>query len=117
MPHKWLTSLTPTRAWSMFVPNSVELFISFFHAEQTPVTDINEMCQIYAGDMLNETSKPYTLKQQEHLAGLFRQYIDDHLEKIGGYEKLQLFTKEEVEDIEEKLTKEVMSLLRSFKVE
>lgn len=106
---------TPEQAWEMFVPNGVALFISFFHAEGEPVTDIHEMCFLYARDSLNEIGRPYTLEQQRFLASLFLKYIETHIEKVGGYDKLNLYTVEEVEAIEDKATEDMFKALESYK--
>ena len=70
-PFNLIERLTPEQAWEMFLPNGVELFISFFHAESKSVTDIHEMSFIYAKDSLNEIGRPYILEQQRFLAKLF----------------------------------------------
>jgi hypothetical protein len=105
--------LTPEQAWEMFVPNGVELFISFFHADA--VTNIEEMCFIYARDSLNEIGRPYTLEQQTFLATLFLKHIKAHIEKIGGYDKLELYTVKEVEAIEDKSKEDMFKALEDYK--
>ncbi len=99
---KLIKHLTPNQAWEMFYPCEVELFISFFHYDAKPVYDLEEMCLIYAKDTLNEMRRPYTLEQKEHLANLFLEYINAYISKMGGYDKLVLYSEEEVEAIEEK---------------
>ena len=105
--------LTPEQAWETFVPNGVELFLSFFHAEG--VSNIEEMCFIYAKDSLNEIGRPYTLKQQRFLAKLFLEHINNYIEKVGGYDKLELYTIEEVEAIEDKATEEMFKAIEDYK--
>lgn len=105
--------LTPEQAWEMFVPNGVELFLSFFHADA--VTNIKEMCFIYARDSLNEIGKPYSLWQQRFLAELFHKHISSHIEKVGGYDNLELYTIEEVEAIENKSIEDMFKALEDYK--
>ncbi|HHX76911.1 MAG TPA: hypothetical protein GX697_00970 [Firmicutes bacterium] len=112
---KLIKHLTPEQAWEMFSHGSVELFISLFHYDVRPVYDIEEMCSIYARDMLNEMKTPYTDELKEHLAGLFLEYINAYIAKMGGYENLKLFTEEEIEAIEERITQELLDALRNFK--
>ena len=109
---KLIKRLSPEQAWEMFVPNGVELFLSFFHAEG--VTDIEEMCFIYARDSLNEIGRPYTLKQQKLLAGLFLKHIESYIEKVGGYDNLELYTVEEVEAIEDETTEEMFKAIEDY---
>ena len=115
MSKKWYRGLTPESVWREYVGNSVELFISFFHYESEPVTDISEMCRIYAKDICNGLSKPYSLEQLDYIAGLLKSYIFDYIEKVGGYDKLTLYTREEVEAIEDETTQELLDAIEWYR--
>ena len=54
------------------------------------------------------------MEMLNHLASLFEKYIDGHIEKMGGFEKLNLYTKEEVEDIEDASMAELMKVIDVF---
>jgi hypothetical protein len=115
MSKKWYRGLTPEAVWSEYVGNSVELFISFFHYESEPVTDITEMCRIYAKDICNGLSRPYSLEQLNYIAGLLESYIRDYIKKVGGYDKLTLYTREEVEAIEDETTQELLETIEWYR--
>ena len=83
------------------MPNSVELFISYFNYDNPPVTDINKMCRIYSKEICNGLGKPYVEEQRQHFERLLKEYIHGYIEKIGGYDKLKLYTEEQVDTIEE----------------
>jgi phosphomevalonate kinase len=115
MSPKWYQKLTPTEVWNEYVGNSVELFISFFHIETKPITDIKKMCRRYAKDICISLCKPYTLEQLDHFTELLEKYINDYIDEIGGYDKLKLYTKEEVEAIEDKTNEDLLKTIEWYK--
>jgi len=98
---KWYLEITPEELWNEYVPNSVELFISNFNYDNPPVTDINKMCKIYSREICNSLGKPYTEEQREHFENLLKEYICGYIKKVGGYDKLRLYTEEQVDAIDE----------------
>lgn len=115
MSKKWYLKITPEELWKEFVPNSVELFISYFHYDNPPVTDIDEMCKIYSRDICNGLNRPYTEEQRKHIEGLLKKYIYEYIEKVGGYDKLKLYSREEVEAIEEQIKKDLLDTVEWYK--
>ena len=76
---------------------------------------ITEMCRIYAKDICNGLSKPYSLEQRNYIAGLLESYIRDYIKKVGGYDKLKLYTREEVEAIEDETTQELLNAIEWYR--
>lgn len=105
---------TPGELWEKHVGNSVELFISFFHAENPPITDINEMCKVFAKEICHGLSKPYTIEQEDYYEKLLKQYVCNYINKIGGYHKLELFTKEEVEAIGKEARLSLLNAIKQY---
>jgi hypothetical protein len=102
---KWFQKMTSELAWQQYVDEPVEFFISMFHYEwKGPVTDIKEMCRIYARDMPGIFSQLFTQDQLNHVAKLLEQYICDYIQEKGGLDRLKLYTNKELEEIEDKIT-------------
>lgn len=89
--------LTPKQAYDQYVDMNEEKFISFMR----PVTDIREMCSIYASELpmvFDHEKVLFTDKQITELADLFTEYLTGYVENKGGYNKLDLWTEEEIDE-------------------
>ncbi len=84
--------LTPKKAWIFYVETEPELFISNFR----PLTDIKKMCNIYAKELPYVFNILLTDKQIRILAKLFEEYLSDYIKKKGGFNKLNLYSEEEI---------------------
>lgn len=99
MNRKQLRSLTSKQAWEFFVMpgETVEGFISEFVVEGYDKNDIKTMVRVFAKDTPITLEHPLMQEDIEYLEGLFYKYMTDHIEKIGGFDKLKLMTEEELE--------------------
>lgn len=93
-----MRSLTPEKAWKFFNAEgeTVEGFISEFFDDGYEMTDIKTMVRIFASETPITLEHPLLQEDIEFLAGLFEKYIMDHIEKIGGFDKLRLMTHDEL---------------------
>lgn len=98
MNRKQLRSLTPEEAWKFFNAEgeTVEGFISEFVDDGYEMTDIKTMVRIFASETPITLEHPVLQEDIEFLAGLFEKHIMDHIEKIGGFDKLRLMTHDEL---------------------
>ncbi len=107
-----LKSLTPERAWEEYVSMPVELFISCFLAEG--ITDITEMCKSHAYDLPLISDLLYTIDQLDLISRFLKEYINDYIEEIGGYDKLNLFTEDELDEIDEKQVDNLFKIILTY---
>lgn len=96
--------LTPYQAWKMYgddfsIEKPVEFLLSDYIVEG--VTDIPTICFKEAEIVLNVKYNIVSVKDIEYIAHLFEEYIMDYINKKGGIDKLKLYTKEEILDINE----------------
>ncbi len=110
---KWIKNLTPEQAWNEFVASSVKLFISNFNREGIP--DITEACKRYSRDIPWLYNSPFLQNQLDLIAKLLEQYIDDYLEKMGKLERLNLYTEEELIEIDEEEVRDLLEILEEFR--
>lgn len=98
MNRKQLRSLTPEEAWKFFNAEgeTVEGFISEFVDDGYEMTDIKTMVRIFASETTITLEHPVLQEDIEFLAGLFEKHFMDHIEKIGGFDKLRLMTHDEL---------------------
>jgi len=87
-----IKKLTPKEAWIFYVETEPELFISNFR----PITNIKKMCNIYAEELPFIFDILLTDKQIKILAKLFEKYLKEYIKKKGGFDKLNLYTEEEI---------------------
>jgi hypothetical protein len=109
----WMKKLTPEQAWNEFVTVSVELFISNFNSEG--ITDITDACKRYSRDIPCLYDRPFMQNQLDHIARLLEQYIDDYLEKMGGFDKLSLYTEEDLDEMDEEDVRDLLELVEEFR--
>ena len=113
MARSYFKKLTPEQAWEEYVTMPVELFISYFLSEG--ISDLSEMSKLHAFDIPNITGQLYTLDQLEHVAGLNETYMNDYINQIGGFEKLDLYTEEELEKIDQEQVDDLLETLEWFR--
>ena len=99
-----IKNLTPKRAWDVYVGNSVKLFMSLFYDDG--ITDVKEMCKAYAKDLPNATGNLYTLDQLDYIEKLFLQHVES-----TGYNKDDIYTREELDEIWNKEVNSILSLI------
>ena len=61
------------------------------------------------------TGQLYTQDQLDHVAGLIETYMNDYINQIGGFEKLDLYTEEDLEKIDQEQVDELMETLEWFR--
>ena len=105
--------LTPEQAWDEYVTMPVELFISYFLSEG--ISDLWEMSKLHAFDIVNITGQLYTQDELERVADLIETYMNDYINEIGGFEKLELYTEEELEEIDQEQVDDLMETLEWFR--
>ena len=113
MARSYFKKLTPEQAWNEYVTMPVELFISYFLSEG--ISDLSEMSKLNAFDIPNITGQLYTQDQLDHVAGLIEKYIYDYINEIGGFKKLELYTEEELEVIDQEQVDDLMETLEWFR--
>mgnify|MGYP000912655110 CR=1 FL=1 len=111
---KWFEKLTPEMAWEQYVGTSVELFLSNFREDGYAKDEIDKMCIKYASELPGLFSQIFTVEQVEHIAALFLQYIDTYIDKKGGYDKLELYTLEELDAIADADIQFILSALKKL---
>ncbi len=104
------------KLWDDNIGLSIEMLISFFHADDKPITDIKEMCNLLSRDICNIKYKIYDVKRREKLAEKLYDYMNDYIEKKGGFDKLILHTKEEVEAVEDETCRKLAEALKPLGV-
>lgn len=109
MTRSYFKKITPEQAWDEYVTMPVDLFISFFLSEG--ISDLSEMSKLHAFDIPNIKGQLYTLDQLVHVAGLIETYMNDYIKEIGGFEKLELYTEEELEEIDREQVDDLMETL------
>lgn len=85
--------LTPNKAWFLYVDTEPELFISNFR----PITDIKKMCNIYAEELPFVFETLLTDKQIKILGKLFEEYLTEYINRKGGFDKLKLYSEQDLE--------------------
>ena len=90
----YFKKLTPEQAWEEYVTMPVDLFISYFLSEG--ITNLSEMSKLHAFDIPNITGQLYSQYELDYVAGLIETYMNDYINEIGGFEKLELYTEEEL---------------------
>lgn len=92
---KWTKKLMPQQVWNYYYPDTVDKFIS--DMEVGGITDITAMCKRFAQDIPWLEKRPINQEDIDQIAKLLEQHIRQHIEKIGGRDKLTKYTKEELE--------------------
>lgn len=100
-----MPKLTPEQAWEYYVGDSIELFISLF--QESGITDVKEMCKLYAKDIPVLFERPYAQDQLDHIAELLEQYVGEK-----GYDKNKLYSKEELDELWDKEVSAIISLVK-----
>ncbi len=108
---KWFKNLTPELAWEQYVDDSVEMFVSNFRDDG--IHDIGEMCRRYAKDLPKIFDYLFTQDQIELIGDLLTKYVTEYVEAKGGIEKLDLYTPEELDELDKKQIDDVLALIRS----
>lgn len=85
--------LTPGKAWFLYVDTEPELFVSNFR----PETDIKKMCNTYASEIPFVFETLLTVEQIRVLANLFEEYLTEYINRKGGFDKLKLYSEEDLE--------------------
>ncbi|MCR3923154.1 MAG: hypothetical protein NUK65_11685 [Firmicutes bacterium] len=98
MPQKtFINKLTPAEAWRQYVTDDVILFLSNFRDDG--IADIREACQLYASEIPSIFEQLFTQNQITHIANLLEQHVNNYVHKMGGIDKLTLYTDEEMDAI------------------
>ncbi len=111
-------NLTPKRAWEIYVqseeyiPRSVEFFLSNFREDG--YTNITRMCKVYAHEIIEASGELATSEYIAEVAVLLEEYILQYIEQIGGKDKLNLYSTEELEVIYKQQDKEILAALRRY---
>ena len=107
--------LSPKEFWNKHVDETVEHFISFFLVDYTPVTEIKEMCNIYARELCTSNNKVYSVTVQKRIADILETHIQNHIKEMGGFDKLKLYSLEEVEAIEDESIRKLKETIDWYK--
>ena len=113
MARSYFKKLTPEQAWEEYVTMPVDLFISYFLSEG--ISDMSEMNKLHAFDIPNITGQLYTQDELDHVAGLIETYMNDYINGIGGFEKLEIYMEEELEEIDQEQVDDLMKTLEWFR--
>ncbi len=92
MSSKRMKKLTPKEAWEIYVDEPIKLFISIYYNDG--ITDIDEMCKSFAGDVPYLTGQPFAQSDLDTIASLIKQYLEKE-----GYDDSDLYTKEELDQM------------------
>lgn len=101
---RWFKKLTPQMAWEQYVGETVTLFVSNFYSEG--VTDVAEMCRIYASEIPWIFRQVVSTENLEHVAGLLERYIEEK-----GFDPSELYSEEELDRIWYRAVDELLALL------
>lgn len=110
-------NLTPKKAWDLYAGSSPEMFISNFHAETNPITDIKEMCRINAYELpanFENANVLFSDKQLELIENLTIEYLENYINEKGGIDKLELISPEELYIMDEIETEDFLNLLANY---
>lgn len=100
-----MSKLTPEQAWEQYCGDSVELFVSLFN--ESGVTDVREMCRLYAKDIPVLFERPYAQDQLDRIAELLEQYVSDE-----GYNENKLYSKKELDELWDREVSAIVSLVK-----
>lgn len=106
-------NLSPKKAWDVFADMEEERFIAFMR----PITNIKEMCRVYASElpMVFDYEKIlFTQRQIKEIEGLLYDHLSNFVENKGGYDKLDLMTEEEIEDYFDRTFEESLDYLAYY---
>lgn len=95
-----IKNLTPRKTWDLYVSTSEEIFISNYMAERTPITDIKEMCKLYAEELpiIFEYEKIlFSDKQLKDIEKLLTKHLEGYIAGKGGINKIELLTEVELD--------------------
>jgi hypothetical protein len=100
-----MPKLTPEQAWEYYVGDSIELFISLFR--ESGITDVKEMCKLYAKDIPVLFERPYAQDQLDRIAELLEQYVSEK-----GYDENKLYSKKELDELWDREVSAIVSLVK-----
>ena len=108
--------LTPAQAWNNYVhideyiQRPVEYFLSNFRDDG--ITDVAEMCRIYAPETVEINDGLATTEHIERVAELLEKHITDYINSMGGRDKLKLYTPAEMDKFGNDSIKEILDLIK-----
>lgn len=106
--------LTPERAWKRYGNGtSVEFFITDYFYEG--YTDIWEMCKKYIHDVICDVDGLVTVEERTRVAKFFYQYIKNYVNRKGGIDKLEIFSRTQLAQLDVIWNDDLEGLLNGLK--
>lgn len=106
--------LTAKEVFEYYAGTDEKTFLSNFHYDNPPVTDIKEMCRIYAMDIPADEELLFSLEELKNIENILLGHLENYIESKGGLDKVHLYTREELDKIDEQDTEEVLDALANY---
>lgn len=100
-----MKKLTPQQAWDFYCGDSIELFISL--SREMGITDVKEMCRIYAQDIPKLFERLFTQDYLDNIAKLLEQHI-----KEKGYDESKLLSRKQLDELWDKEVNAIISIVK-----
>ena len=106
--------LTAKEVFEFYAGTDEKTFLSNFHYDNPPVTDIREMCRIYAMEIPGNEGLLFSLEELKNIESILLGHLENYIESKGGMDKVELYTREELDKIDEQDTEEVLDALANY---
>lgn len=106
--------LTAKEVFELYAGIDEKTFLSNFHYDNPPVTDIREMCRIYAMEIPGNEDLLFSLEELKSIESILLGHLENYIESKGGLDKVDLYIREELDKIDEEDTEEMMDALANY---
>ncbi|HZJ76939.1 MAG TPA: hypothetical protein VFC70_04445 [Oscillospiraceae bacterium] len=108
---KSIVKLTSKKCWDIHVETSEKLFLSNFKSEGFYAIDLKKMCDRYVVDLPGFYGKLFTVEELDHISNLLVEHLQNYIENLGGLDKIEYYTEEELDEIAKKETEEIFNAM------
>lgn len=107
-----LRKISPKEAFDKFAGSDEKRFLSNFKYDNPPVTDIKEICRIYSREIPGNQGLILSIEEINHIEELLIEHLEAYVEIKGGINKLDLYTEEELNKMDEEDCGDVIEMIR-----
>ncbi|NMA95103.1 MAG: hypothetical protein GX974_03595 [Clostridiales bacterium] len=108
-----ISRLTAKEAFELYWCSDEKMFISNFYYNNPPITNIKDMCRIYAAELPGSGDNDilFSLEELKHIEKLLLEHLENYVDSKGGIDNVDVYTEEELDKIDEEQIREVKEFI------